>query len=74
MEETKCLHAPCKCMVQPEEEYCSMECQHSDLAASALGHNGNNCVCHHPDCEGVPQTITSLAEGLAVPDDALATG
>ena len=72
MEQIKCLHVPCTCLVKPEDVYCAEECREADLEAGAVGHNEFHCSCHHPDCEGVAQTVSPILEGLSVASEALA--
>lgn len=52
----KCAHAPCVCLVQPGESYCSRYCETASAASPSAnvagqGHSDTRCGCGHPECE-----------------------
>lgn len=52
IDQGKCGHKPCKCMVGSNEKYCSASCEKQAADQVASG-----CGCHHGECdmtEGVP--------------------
>ena len=52
IDQGKCAHKPCKCMVGPNEKYCSASCE-----KKAAAQDTNGCDCHHGDCDmsiGIP--------------------
>jgi metallothionein len=42
----KCANAPCECLVEAEQKYCSSAC------SNARGSAGEPCMCGHPGCTG----------------------
>jgi hypothetical protein len=44
----KCGHAPCVCLVQPGESYCSPYCETASANTSA---NVLRCGCGHAECD-----------------------
>jgi hypothetical protein len=40
----KCAHAPCQCLVEAEQQFCSATC------ASARGGSHGACLCGHAGC------------------------
>ena len=58
-EKHKCQHAPCKCIVDAEDAYCSPQCERR-------ADNGSDapCGCIHRECE------TSIGIGVSESADA----
>lgn len=46
VEERKCEHGPCKCLVGGEQIFCSAGCADASAEASRKA-----CACGHADCE-----------------------
>lgn len=44
----KCAHAPCRCQVPTDTEYCSDHCREHEHEV------GESCGCGHPDCSPSP--------------------
>lgn len=54
----KCSHAPCQCLVEAEQPFCSATC------ASARGLAGGPCMCGHAGCAGERELELSEEEVL----------
>ncbi|GAA0711636.1 hypothetical protein [Dokdonella soli] len=59
IEQHKCSHRPCQCVVGSDTAYCSPQCEEQ----AALGTAAAVCECGHADCEqnagiGAEPTIT----------------
>jgi len=46
----KCLHTPCRCLVELEDQFCSTACGSAKEAPL-----GPACSCGHPECVGIEQ-------------------
>ena len=42
----KCVHKPCQCLVEAEQNYCSAACRTARDSSSVA------CPCGHPSCVG----------------------
>ena len=50
----KCMHKPCQCLVEAEQQFCSAVCK------TAKDSNSVACPCGHPDCIAEQRTGESL--------------
>ena len=47
IEQHKCAHRPCRCVVATGTDWCSPECEEADAQAGEAA----VCECGHADCE-----------------------
>jgi hypothetical protein len=55
----ECRHAPCTCLVEDANGFCSESCR----GAASMG-AGEMCACGHPECAGLSEAVTGGMEPI----------